>query len=130
MARNSRIFADLDINFRKHPATDDVTMRYDEEAIKQSIKNLVMTNHYERPFHPEIGSQLRALLFEPASPLLVISLKQSITNTINNFEPRVNILGVDINFRPDNNTIHVIISFTIVNTNRPVVLNLVLERTR
>ena len=87
MARNSRIFADLDINFRKHPATDDVTMRYDEEAIKQSIKNLVMTNHYERPFHPEIGSQLRALLFEPASPLLVISLKQSITNTINNFEP-------------------------------------------
>ena len=130
MARNTRIFADLDINFRSHPATGDVTMRYDEEAIKQSIKNLVMTNHYERPFHPEIGSQLRALLFEPASPLLVISLKQAITNTINNFEPRVNLLGVNINFMPDKNTIHVIIEFTIINTNRPIVLNLVLGRTR
>jgi hypothetical protein len=130
MARNTRIFADLDINFRSHPATGDVTMRYDEEAIKQSIKNLVMTNHYERPFHPEIGSQLRSLLFEPASPLLVISLKQAITNTINNFEPRVNLIGIDINFKPDNNTIHVVIQFTIINTNRPIVLNLVLERTR
>lgn len=130
MARNTRIFSDLDINFNSHPATGDVTMRYDEEAIKQSIKNLVMTNHYERPFHPEIGSQLRALLFEPASPLLIISLKQAITNTINNFEPRVNLLGIDINFQPNNNTIHVVIQFTIINTNRPIVLNLVLERTR
>ena len=130
MARNTRIFADLDINFRKHPATRDVTMRYDEEAIKQSIKNLVMTNHYERPFHPEIGSPLRGLLFEPTSPLLVISIKQSITNTINNFEPRAKLLGVEVNFKPDNNSINVIINFTIINTNRPVVLNLVLERTR
>lgn len=130
MARNTRLFADLDINFKSHPATGDVTMRYDEEAIKQSIKNLVMTNHYERPFHPEIGSQLKALLFEPASPLLIISLKQAITNTINNFEPRVNLLGIDINFKPDNNAINVIITFTIVNTNRPIVLNLVLGRTR
>ncbi len=130
MARNTRLFADLDINFKSHPATGDVTMRYDDEAIKQSIKNLVMTNHYERPFHPEIGSQLKSLLFEPASPLLIISLKQAISNTINNFEPRANLLDIDINFKPDNNTINVIITFAIVNTNRPIVLNLVLGRTR
>ena len=130
MARQTRTFSDLDLNFKSHPATGDVTMKYDENAIKQSIKNLVMTNHYERPFHPEIGSQVRSLLFEPASPMLAITLKQAITNTINTFEPRVKLQDVNVTASPDLNQLYVTIEFTIINTTRPLTMSLVLERTR
>lgn len=130
MARQTRTFSDLDLNFKSHPATGDVTMKYDENAIKQSIKNLVMTNHYERPFHPEIGSQVRALLFEPASPMLAITLKQAITNTINTFEPRVKLQDVIVTSSPDLNRLYVTIEFTIINTTSPLTMSLVLERTR
>lgn len=130
MARQTRTFSDLDLNFKAHPATGDATMKYDENAIKQSIKNLVMTNHYERPFHPEIGSQVRAVLFEPATPMLAITLKQAITNTIIAFEPRVNLQDVTITLSPDLNQLYVTIEFTIINTTRPISMSLVLERTR
>ena len=130
MARQTRTFSDLDLNFKSHPATGDVTMKYDENAIKQSIKNLVMTNHYERPFHPEIGSQVRSLLFEPASPMLAITLKQAITNTINTFEPRVKLQDVNVTSSPDLNQLYVTIEFTIINTTSPLTMSLVLERTR
>ena len=128
--RNTRTFSDLDLNFTKHPATGDVVLKYDEQAIKQSVKNLVLTSHYERPFHPEIGSQIRALLFEPATPMLAITLKQAIMNTINTFEPRVKLIDVIITLSPDMNSIYTTIEFTIINTTRPITLSLVLERTR
>lgn len=130
MARNTRTFSDLDFNFTKHPVTKDVTRKYDEEAIKQSIKNLVMTQNYDRPFHSEIGSLVRGLLFEPATPMLNIMLKRAITDTIINFEPRVVLNDVIIRLVPDSNEITATIEFTIVNTTRPIVVNLVLERTR
>lgn len=130
MARNTRTFSDLDFNFTAHPVTKDVTRKYDEEAIKQSIKNLVMTQNYERPFHSEIGSMVRGLLFEPTTPMLPIMLKRAITDTIVNFEPRVILNDVIVRFVPDSNEIAVTIEFTIINTTRPVVVNLVLERTR
>ena len=129
-SRNTRIFSDFDLNFGAHPATGDVSMKYDENAIKQSIKNLVMTNHYERHFHPEIGSQVKGLLFEPATPMLEITLKQAITNTINTFEPRVNLIDVKVLLSPDSNQLYVTIEFTIINTTRPVTMSLILERTR
>lgn len=130
MARQTRTFSDLDLNFKSHPVTNDVTVKYDENAIKQSIKTLVMTNHYERPFHPEIGSQVRALLFEPATPMLAITLKQAIMNTITAFEPRVKLEDVLITLSPDLNRLYVTIEFTIINTTRPISMSLVLERTR
>lgn len=130
MARNTRTFSDLDLNFTAHPATKDVAIKYDEEAIKASVRNLILTQNYERPFHSEIGSQIRGLLFEPASPTLNILLKRAITDTINNFEPRVNLIQVDIKFSPDDNYVECSIYFTIINTTRPVQVNLILTRTR
>lgn len=130
MARNTRTFSDLDFNFTAHPVTKDVTRKYDEEAIKQSIKNLVMTQNYERPFHSEIGSMVRGLLFEPTTPMLPIMLKRAITDTIVNFEPRAILNDVIVRFVPDSNDLAVTIEFTIINTTRPAVVNLVLERTR
>jgi phage baseplate assembly protein W len=130
MARNTRTFSDLDFNFAAHPVTGDITRKYDEEAIKQSVKNLVMTQHYERPFHSEIGSQLRGLLFEPATPMLNILIKRAITDTIINFEPRVKLIDVRVRLSPDTNEVYVLVEFSIVNTVRPITVTMTLKRTR
>jgi len=130
MARNSRTFSDLDLNFIANPVTGDISKKFDDNAIKQSIKNLVMTNHYEKPFHPEIGSQVQSLLFEPFSPLLQAMLERAIVNTISNFEPRVQLLGVTVKLNPNNHTVYVNIVFRIINTERPLTVDLTLQRTR
>ena len=130
MARNTRTFTDLDLNFFANPVTGDVARKYDENAIKQSVKNLVMTNHYEKPFHPEIGSQVMSLLFEPASPFLQATLQRAIVYTISNFEPRVRLLSVSVDLSPDTNTAYVTIVFKIVNTEKPLTVDFTLERTR
>lgn len=130
MARNTRTFSDLDLNFTAHPVTKDVVRKYDEEAIKAAVKNLVLTQNYERPFHSEIGSQIRGLLFEPVSPMLNVMLKRAISDTIINFEPRVRLNEVLVTISPDNNEVYVSIYFTIINTTKPLQVNLVLTRSR
>lgn len=130
MARNTRIFSDLDLNFTKHPVTRDITRRYDDNAIKQSIKNLLLTRNFERPFHSEIGSPIRAMLFELPGPMFTTMLQRAIIDVINNFEPRVEILDVRIDDSVDANSVYITLEFKIVNTERPITLDLALERTR
>jgi len=130
MANTTRIFKDLDLMFTAHPVTGDVARKYDENAIKQAVKNLILTQNYERPFHSEIGSQVRALLFENATPMTKALLKKTITDVINNFEPRVNLLDVGVQFLEDRNAVNIEILFKIKNTFTPLTVNLVLERTR
>ena len=89
-----------------------------------------MTNHYERPFHPEIGSQVSALLFENSGPMLQAMLESAITNTVANFEPRVNLLNVDVKANNDNNAVYVSITFKIINTQQPLTVDFILQRTR
>jgi phage baseplate assembly protein W len=130
MARSTRTFSDLDLNFGMHPVTRDVVLKYDDQAIKASVRNLVLTQNNERPFHSEIGSQIRGLLFENATPMLNIMLKRAITDTIVNFEPRVKLNDVVVTVSPDNNEVYVSIYFTIINTTRPLQVDLILTRTR
>lgn len=130
MARNTRIFSDLDLNFTAHPVTKDISRRYDENAIKASLKNLILTSNYERPFHSEIGSQVRALLFEPATPMTRALLERSIEDLVTNFEPRVQLINVQADVSDENNAVYISVEFKIVNTERPLTLELVLERTR
>ena len=130
MARTSRTFSDLDLNFTAHPVTGDINIRYDADAIKTSVKNLVLTQNYERPFHSEIGSPINGLLFDLATPLLTITLQRTITDLINNHEPSFFLNDVVINVSPDNNSVYVSIYFTILNTLNPITLDLILERTR
>lgn len=130
MARNTRTFSDLDLNFTAHPVTKDITLKYDEQAIKQSVRNLIMTRNFERPFHSEIGSQITNLLFEPAGIMLNLLLKRAITDTIINFEPRVNLLNVEILSDVNSYEVNILIEFAIVNTERPIQLQLILHRTR
>lgn len=130
MARNTRQFSDIDLNFTAHPVTGDINIRYDEDAIKQSVKNLVLTHNYERPFHSDIGSPVHGLLFDLSSPLLSISIKRIITDLIFNHEPRVNLTEVTVSVLPDDNSINISIYFTILNTSTPITLDITLERTR
>jgi phage baseplate assembly protein W len=130
MANNTRTFSDLDLNFTLNPVTHDVTRRYDEDAVKNALKNLVLTGNYERPFHSEIGSPIRKLLFEPATPMLGAMLKRTIQDLINTFEPRVNVIDIICMVSEDDYTIDVSIEFTILNTTAPITLDLTLQRTR
>lgn len=129
-SKTVRTFKDLDLNFTAHPVTGDVTRRYDEEAVKRSIRNLLMTNNFERPFRSDIGSQIRAMLFEPVTPLLAASLKRVIINTITTYEPRAILDDVTVTIDPDNNSAYVTVVFTIINTFSPVKLDVIIERTR
>lgn len=129
-SKTVRTFKDLDLTFTAHPVTGDVTRKYDEEAIKRSIRNLLMTNNYERPFHSDIGSQIRSMLFEPVSPLMAASMKRIIANTIETYEPRAVLNDVSVTISSDNNAAYVSVTFTIVNTFSPVKLDVIIERTR
>jgi len=130
MAKNTRVFSDLDFNFTLNPVTHDVTRRYDEDAVKAALKNLILTSNYERPFHSEIGSPIKKLLFEPATPMLGAMLKRAIKDLIDAYEPRVNVVDINAVVDPDETSINIAIEFTIVNTTAPITLDLTLERTR
>ena len=130
MARNTRTFSDLDFNFTAHPVTGDIVRRYDEQSIKNALKNLILTSNYERPFHSEIGSPIKRLLFEPATPMLQVMMQRAIIDTVNNFEPRVELINVDVVVSEDEYTVYVSIEFKIINTSQPLTLELTLERTR
>jgi phage baseplate assembly protein W len=95
-----------------------------------ALKNLILTGNYERPFHSEIGSPIRKLLFEPAYPMLGAMLKRTIQDVITSFEPRVNIIDIICVVASDDQTINVTIEFTILNTTAPITLDLTLQRTR
>jgi len=128
--RKTRVFQDLDLNFTPHPVTNDIVRKFDDNAIKQSIKNLILTRNYEKPFHSEIGSPVRALMFDLITPLTALTVKRAIIDVINNYEPRVELMEVEPVVSPDNNSLYVSIVFKIRNTERPVTLDLLLERTR
>ena len=130
MARNTRTYSDLDFNFMAHPVSGDVTVKYDVDAVKQSIKSLVMTKNFERPFRSSIGSQVNALLFEPSSPITSAMIERTIRDVIDSYEPRVDLLDVKVTYSPNNNSVYVTIYFKLKNTESPLSFNLILERTR
>ena len=82
MANNTRTFSDFDLNFTAHPVTGDIVLKTDESAIKQSVKNLLLTRNFERPFHSEIGSPIRQLLFDLPGPMFTIMLRKAIIDEI------------------------------------------------
>jgi len=130
MAKNTRNFSDIDLTFIANPVTGDLSKKYDENAVKQSIKNLVMTRNYERPFNSSIGSQIYNVLFEPITNITPNLVKQIIQNTINTFEPRAKLIDISVLLTPDSNSLYVTIVFAIINTVTPITMSLTLERTR
>lgn len=125
-----RSFKDLDLNFTPHPIKKDVSMHYNEKAVINSVKNLVSTNFYEKPFRPDFGAGIRSLLFEPVDSVFGASIERKLSETINNYEPRVSIESITAIPDPDNNGYKVKLVFFIINTPNPVTINFFLERIR
>jgi phage baseplate assembly protein W len=127
---NTRSFKDLDLNFTIHPVKKDINTHKNEYAITNAVKNLILTNHYERLFQPEIGSNIRRLLFENVDPITGASIEREITETIDNFEPRVQTSKVTVSPDPDNNGFKVELEFFVINNPNPITINFFLERIR
>jgi phage baseplate assembly protein W len=123
-------YTDLDLTFNIHPIKKDIVLSIDEQAVIRSVRHLILTNHYEKPFHPEIGSNVRKMLFEPVSPLTANYLRREIEDTIRNYEPRVSLEQVVVQIQPDANFYSVIIVFYILNRTDPTTMNFVLQRLR
>tara|TARA_B100000035_G_C20796642_1_gene463555 strand:- start:186 stop:611 length:426 start_codon:yes stop_codon:yes gene_type:complete len=128
--RASRSFSDLDLDFGRNTVTNDVNKLTNVEAIKRSVRNLINTSHFERPFHPEIGSNVRAMLFEPLMPLTALNLQRKIQEVLENFEPRVRVNQIIARPDYDRNAYDVRIMFYIVGTTQPVIVQTFLERLR
>ena len=115
ISRNVRQYRDLDLFFSKKQGSDDVNKVTDIEAVKRSVRNLVLTNFYEKPFHPEIGSGVRDMLFENMSPVTAVVLARKVEDVIENFEPRARLVGVRALPNLDRNEYEITIEFFVVN---------------
>lgn len=123
-------YSDLDLDFLPHPTTGDVLVKTGADAIKRSVRNLILTNFYEKPFRPGIGSGALKLLFENVNPLTATFLKNAIIEVIKNYEPRVEIYDVFVEFDVDNNGYNAKLQYVILNRNEPVTTTIFLERIR
>jgi phage baseplate assembly protein W len=123
-------YSDFDLNFIAHPVRKDIAKVTDIEAVKRSIINLLLTNFYERPFKPQLGSRVRELLFEPFTEFTEELIEKAILETLENHEPRVKVNAINVKGSPDENGFRVEIVFFIVNVAEPVSLNTLLERVR
>ena len=129
--RNARQYTDLDLFFGRKAVSKDINKVTDIQAVKRSIRNLVLTNHYEKPFHPEIGSGVRDILFEPLTPLTAHILTRKIEDVIENFEPRARLISVRASPNLDRNEYECTIEFYVVNAPTELVdLTVFLERLR
>ena len=123
-------YSDIDLNFSRNPVTNDVSVLLDANAIKAAVKKLILTDLGERPFNPTLGSSIRGLLFEPASPIIASEIEARIRMVLRNFEPRVKILQVDVVTQIDRNEFEVTIGFRMTGDTRTTLVPLTLKRLR
>ena len=128
--KSVRTFKDLNLDFARNTVTNDVVKIEDVEAIKRSVKNLINTQFYERPFHPELGCGVRDLLFENYTPMTGIFIRRKIEEVLNNYEPRANISSIAVNEQEDRNALDVIVNFYVLNLPNPVSVTTTLQRIR
>tara|TARA_B000000557_G_scaffold258857_1_gene253868 strand:+ start:20 stop:433 length:414 start_codon:yes stop_codon:yes gene_type:complete len=124
----SRGFKDLAISFKANPNTGDFGVVKNENAIKQSVRNLILTMFGERPFQPSIGSRVKMLLFEPWDPFAIDTIKSEIFNVIKRLEPRVRCTGVGLRDESDINSVHISIDYIIVGQQQVQNIDFLLEK--
>lgn len=128
--KKASTYSDFHKDLTLSPVNFDLARKVDEESIKESMKNLILTDRGERLFQPNIGCGIRRILFENAGPETSILAKQLIKETIEAYEPRVNLIGVDVIFNIDLNNANIIITFNVINKEEPIVFNITLDRVR
>ena len=127
--KQSYRYKDFDINFEAHPVSKDVSKKYDTASVMQSIKNLLVLNHYDKPFEPDIGCNVSKLLFEPLTQISGVTIKKMIETTIRNYEPRCELRNVNV-YENETNMYEIIveITFSLINTTTPVTFTTTLNR--
>ena len=128
--RSARIYKDLDLDFQINSATKDIQTLTDIESVKRSVRNLIKLNHYEKPFRPEIGSNLRAMLFENITPQINHAISKQIDLLIKNYEPRCRLVQLNVQPDVDRNGYRASISFFVINHPERVEVETFLERLR
>ena len=128
--RSARIYKDLNLDFQQNSAAKDIQKLLDVESVKRSVRNLINLNYYEKPFHPEIGSNLRGLLFENITPQISHYMGKQIELLIKNYEPRCKMVEVVNKPNIERNGYSVSVSFYVINTPTPIQVETFLERLR
>lgn len=124
------LYSDIQQSFDIHPNKLDLMIDTNEEAIKNSIRNILLTNRGERLFNPLLGSDINSILFENISPQTESTLTSFIKTAITNFEPRANLINVIVSPLPDENAYVATIVFSVINKTEPVILDVILNRVR
>ena len=128
--RATKQYRDLDLDFGRNSVTNDVNKLTDVEAVKRSVRNLINTSHFERPFHPELGSSIRSMLFEPITPMTALMLQRRVQEVLVNFEPRIRLVQITANPNIDSNAYDLRIYFYVVGSNELIEVQSFLERLR
>lgn len=126
----TREYRDLDLNFNIHPVKKDITKHVGDMAVINSVKNLLSTNHYEKPFRPEIGGNIRSLLFENLDTITSTLMQKEILRVIETYEPRASVEELIVQPSYESNSFSVTIRFSIINRTEPVTISFLLERLR
>ena len=130
LSTHTRTWADLDLDFAKHPVTKDIVRKTNVEAVKRSVRNLILTNQYERPFHPEIDGGVTRHLFGLSTAHTKHDIALAIQSCLKNYEPRVIVDNVSVTGDLDKNGFNASIFFRVINSPEPIVIGIFLERTR
>ena len=130
LSTNIRSWADLDLDFAKHPVTKDIVRKTDVEAVKRAVRNIILTNRYDKPFHPEIDGGVTRHLFGLSTPQTKHDISMAIQTCLTNYEPRVIVNDISVTGDLDKNGFNVSIYFTVINSPQPIEVSLFLERAR
>jgi len=128
--RSNRIYSDLNLSFTKNPATKDVAKLFDVQAIKRAVKNIILTNKYERPFNSDFGCNLRGFLFENITDPILVLMKDRISTAIEKYEPRVSVEDIVIKEDIENNGVNIMVSFLVTGAEEPVTVSTFLQKVR
>ena len=129
MSRATRTYSDIDFAFTQS-ANGDLAVKYDDNAIKQSVKNLILTVNYERPFHSELGCQVHNQLFENFTPITEFIVRQTIYDVLLKFEPRIKVIDILVDADTDRNGLEITVTFRFINDPRPITVTTFLNRVR
>ena len=123
-------FKDLDLDFLAHPVTRDIVQKTDAEAVKRSLRNLVLMSRFDKPFKPQIDSRISKLLFEPVSPLVALAIRSNLMDMIGRYEPRARVNDIQVVFDAEYNSFNVSISFLVINSREVSNVSVSIERLR
>ena len=124
------IFSDIPISFTAHPITGNVKKSINRDAVKNSVRNIILTNHGERFFKPKFGGNVTSKLFENASKFTEFNTARSIRIALANYEPRAEVIKVKVTTDPDTNNLTVSLKFRVINDPEPITVDVLLERIR